>query len=181
MLSEWLGYEGRCPECKPVDVCRLDDYALAFSKESRDGSGKATIVPRKDSVVYGRIFQVPNSKSNALDSAEGAVGKSPGYRRDNAFAVSVGGKSETMTTYIGIKLDEARVPYDWYLALIVAGAVQAGLPNEYIAALRGRASLSSPVDGLDDTELKRLAGEKQKALHALSLAGFESVHAVLKS
>ena len=58
------------------------------------------------------------------------------------------------------------MPYDWYLALIIAGARQGGLPEAYIQAVEATAF---DVDGEEDR------GTRQEALAALAEAEMSDV------
>jgi hypothetical protein len=63
-----------------------------------------------------------------------------GYRRDDGFVVvsTDGGKKITASTYLARveARDESLLPYDWYRALIVAGALEHELPERYVTLLR---------------------------------------------
>jgi hypothetical protein len=47
-------------------------------------------------------------------------------------------------TYIATDLDRALQPYDWYRALVIAGALQHTLPAEWMAMLEQVASIRDP-------------------------------------
>jgi hypothetical protein len=179
LLSEWLGQKARCPSSKSQSIARVDGYALSFDKISVDGSGKATIVKRERATVWGRIFEIEDAELTALDAAEG---RGSGYDRIDAFPVAVGSATQTTRTYIGTKLAEAGMakPYDWYLALVIAGAVQAGLPAEYVGALRAMPWMSDPPPSLSFDRRTNLAAKKKEAVAALQAAGFGSIESILK-
>ena len=116
-------------------------------------------------VPGGALFDIARGDLPRLDAVEG-TGK--GYDRDDAFGVSwnAGGRAATVTTYIAPPhaCDERLEPYDWYLALTLAGAMQHGLPEAHIAALRRVAARSDP---------EPLRQMRQEALAVLRLAGFD--------
>ena len=83
------------------------------------------------------IFEIDTGEHEPLDEAE------PGYRREDGFKVTVAdtGVSKTVTTYIVLeeyKNPELK-PFDWYLALVVAGAMEHRFPAPVIAAYRDTA------------------------------------------
>src|SRR5690606_24240011 len=97
---------------------------------------------------------------SALDDAEG-LGK--GYDRADDFPVCLaGGQSLTAITYIAPKPEEGLKPYDWYLALVLAGASEHGLDETYIGQLR---EIAFEVDPNPDRK------SRQDALFALKRAG----------
>ena len=164
MLAERL--QKRCPNARPLGNAMARGFSLSFSKRSKDGSGKATLVEtgELDEAAYGVLFEVSESEQAKLDQAEG---RRKGYDRDDAFVVIrlTDGKPETARTYRASpdRCDNGLVPYDWYHALILAGAFQHGLPEAYIAELR-RATVQP------DPEPQRAS--RQEALQILACAGF---------
>lgn len=130
--------QARCPSAKARRVATADNYSLAFFKRGRDGSGKATLVPNTfvGQRVVGVVFELDERELSQLDRFEGA-GK--GYDRMERFPVRTDegtGKLEAFT-YIANDgfLNPDLKPYDWYLRLVVAGAREHALPEEYVAAI----------------------------------------------
>jgi len=133
MLTERL--RQRCPTAVPVRPASVTGYAIAFHKRSnRDASGKATLHPAPSATVHGVLFEIDKADRHGLDEAEG-VGN--GYARLDDFAVVAGGLTRTVTTYIATDshIDADLTPFDWYRALIVAGAREHALPADYGARL----------------------------------------------
>lgn len=157
---------GRCPSAKVVGLGVARAWSLEFSKASKDGSGKATLVVAPNSAVPGVIFEIDLGERQYLDLHEG-VGF--GYRRDDAFAVE--GSPAITSTYLGTALDEEVRPYDWYLATIIAGAEHHGLDAGHIAALRR-------VHFLEDTELERKT--RVAAIEAMREHGVEDYRKLLE-
>ncbi len=54
-----------------IGKARLEDYELDFSKKSKDGSGKANITEKVNSIVEGAIFQLSVDQLKMLDKFEG--------------------------------------------------------------------------------------------------------------
>ncbi len=114
----------RCPSARAIGPAVLDGHSLRFAKYSwMDGSGKATIAAGDDQ-VQGMLFEMAMVDHAALDAIEG-VGK--GYDRWEGVEVLADNRPTTAVTYIASDPRDALRPFDWYLALILAGAQQHGL------------------------------------------------------
>jgi len=61
---------GRCPSGKLVGTGVARAWSLAFSKASKDGSGKATLVTAPNSAVPGVIFEIDLAEREQLDRHE---------------------------------------------------------------------------------------------------------------
>ncbi len=162
MLTERLRGRKRCPSARPVGMAVANDYRLYYFKESKDGSGKATLVKCRGERAYGVLFKVSDKECAALDKAEDC-GK--GYDRIDDFEVFRDAEKINARTYLATKqaLDTTLTPYDWYRALVLAGAIQHGLPDSYIETLCKTAWKSDAAA----CRPSRLA-----ALHVLETAGF---------
>lgn len=136
-MSGRLTAEDRCPSAQYFANAWADHFTLDFSKVGEDGSGKATLVPSHGKRAHGVIFEIDTGEREPLDKAE------PGYRREDGFEVTVAdtGACKTVVTYIA--LEECRnpelKPFDWYLALVVAGAMERRFPAPVIADYRDTA------------------------------------------
>jgi hypothetical protein len=129
MLTERL--VARCSSAKPVGVVYAQNYALDFSKPSQDTSGKATLISHEGHNQYGALFKINKAELPELDNYEGAGN---GYKRhDDFFVFTKEGEKVFAKTYIATKVDRSLKPFDWYLALIVAGAKQHALPERNIS------------------------------------------------
>lgn len=127
--------QARCPSARIVGCGAAVGFDLEFSKVSKDGSGKATLTERPNAVTPGLLYEIANAELRELDKAEG-VGS--GYDRLNDFMIrnDANGANVLATTYLATAIDSSLVPYDWYLALIIAGACKHGLDNRHIEHLR---------------------------------------------
>lgn len=143
MLTERL--LTRCSSSKALGVARVDSYALAFCKRSRDGSGKATLCPETERQAFGVVFDLNESELRNLDEAEGAGN---GYDRIVDFQIRIEGLQEPQRaiTYLAPPsfIDQDLKPYDWYLKLVLAGARQHGLPLQYIGEIEAMPSITDP-------------------------------------
>jgi gamma-glutamylcyclotransferase len=164
MLTERLRAADRCPTASPVGVGSVRGFTLQFCKRSEDGSGKATIVrsERAAARVIGVVFEIDEGEKWNLDKAEG-VGR--GYDvLDNVTVQLESGHEVLARTYIGTQLDQTLRPYDWYRALVIAGAMQHGLPSNWIATLEA----TEIIRDLDP-------GRRRPALDTLTKAGYPNL------
>ena len=173
MLTERL--TDRCPTVEAIGIAVAVGYRLEFSKLSRlDKSGKATLdkVTQPRRRTYGVVFKIRNCCLPALDKAEG---KGKGYNRCDKFSVTLlpDGKQTQVITYIAsaCAVNDSLKPYDWYLALVIQGAIQHKLPKAYIASLREFAFKT-------DREQNRKTRKRAKC--ALARAGVQDYRKILK-
>lgn len=168
MLLERLQMADRCPSARVIGPACAEGFALCFAKRSsKDGSGKATLVRQRGQSAYGVLFAVDESERARLDAAEGA-GRH--YNVAEGFQVQdiQGGSLNDVTTYLAAPayFDPNLQPYDWYRALVLAGAMQNALPDHYLGVLRNAKAIA------DAAENRRTRVE---ALGVLRRAGFESL------
>ena len=110
----WVPHlRSRCPSARLVGTGRLDGWATVYDKPSTDGSAKLNIRPEPGGTVTGVVFDIDDDDRPALDAAE------PSYTPIDA------GELGLTYVYDG-RPSEAR-PYDWYVALVKAGAESHGL------------------------------------------------------
>jgi hypothetical protein len=156
MLTERL--QARCKSATVRCVASADEYRFAFSKKSRDGSGKATIRPDAASRVYGVVFNLNETELPVLDKYEGA-----GYDRIEKFQIYADGLDRALdvVTYVASPgaTDPDLKPYDWYLKLVIAGARQHGLPSQYVSEIEAVQTIAD------------LTPDRKSRLKALKLLG----------
>ncbi|MBI5004737.1 MAG: gamma-glutamylcyclotransferase [Candidatus Lloydbacteria bacterium] len=106
----------------------LLNYAIKFNKRSsKDGSGKANIVPHRKSKVEGVIFDLTGKQFSELDTYEG------GYHRDNML-ISLGNQSIIIATVYVADTDalcDGLRPTKEYLNKILKGAKNFQLSRSY--------------------------------------------------
>jgi hypothetical protein len=120
----------------------LENYGLRFHKRSRDGSGKCNIVPDDEETVHGVVFDVSPSDLYALDEAEREGRR---YRRTR-MAVEGGVAPVEAFTYVAqpAYVDDALLPYEWYRALVAAGAREHDLPATYVEKIEAVRAYPDP-------------------------------------
>lgn len=168
LLTEWL--RDRCPSAKPIGIAIATNHKLVFEKRSIDKSGKATLVCSVGTHTPGVVFEIAESERGLLDEAEGFRHDKPldpaRYGRDDNFQIHIVATDSIVaaTTYLANEPEDGLKPYDWYLALVIAGAVQHGLDSEQVKMLR-------QTD--HDIDVEETRGNRLKALRAIKAAGYE--------
>jgi hypothetical protein len=134
MLTRRLTAKNRAPSAKVVGTGYIEGRRLTFDKLSQDGSGKcdAEATGTATDRVYGVIFDIAMSDKVALGNAEGL---NKGYAEETLKVITASGVIEVMT-YIATRKERALRPYHWYKALTLAGAVEHGLPKDYVEWVR---------------------------------------------
>ncbi|MDQ2734295.1 MAG: gamma-glutamylcyclotransferase [Pseudomonadota bacterium] len=134
----------RTPSARALGVGRLPGHKLAWHMAGADGSAKCDIVEtgRAEDAVWGVLYEIAATEKHLLDQAEG-LGRS--YHCKDVEVVS-GDGSVKAETYCALTVDPERVPYDWYHAYVLEGALEHGLPSEYADALKALEVLVDPDD-----------------------------------
>ena len=117
--------QGRIPEATVLGAAVLSDHRLEFNKLGRDGSAKANILPCPGERVWGAIYRFPRARLDELDAIEG------GYERVRVTVRLRGGDARECQTYVSDRLTEA-LPFAWYKKLVVDGAREHCLPDDYV-------------------------------------------------
>lgn len=135
--------QARCPSARPAGVAFAQDHRLTFWKKGRDGSGKGHLTASPGAAQPGVLFTLSVDDLIALDGFEGA---GRGYRRADDFAIRLKDTNEITraATYIATDLDETLQPYDWYLALILAGAREHAFDEKIVRDLSATACREDP-------------------------------------
>jgi gamma-glutamylcyclotransferase len=125
-LSAW------CPSHRALGAAELPDHRLAFLRRSiRWGAGAVDIVAAPGRSVWGVLYELPLG-AGELDAKEGA---GFAYRRREVEVV-LDGSSFAAFAYEVVEKEPAEVPPRAdYLELLVTGAREHGLPDDYIAEL----------------------------------------------
>lgn len=159
----------RCPGARLYTVAAAKDHRVLFDKLSEDSSGKANLVPSRDGArVLGAVYEIPTAEVPALDAFEG-----PGYARRDDFRVScldTHGELETIT-YVARKSVGGLKPFDWYLALVLAGMRERDVEPTYVQAIRATEFDVDP----EPARVTRL-----NAVRDLAEAGYEDYTDLLK-
>ena len=158
MLTRRLTDPSRAPSAVACGVAGAQGFVVRFHKMGADGSGKCTLVAAGDAaaVAYGVLYELADSDGAKLDRVEGV--HTGGYlRRAIELRCLDDGDTTDAVTYVAGErhIDSARVPFDWYRDLVVAGAVEHGLPHSYIDELAQVPAVSDP-DALRAARARRV-------------------------
>jgi len=135
-LSERIG------SVSVLGTAALPRHLLRFHKRSRDNSGKcnAFFTGHVRDHVYGVVFGLSHAQQQRLHACEGA-----GYV-PLIFKVKMDNAILRVTTYIATPdcVVDGLTPFDWYHALVLAGARQHDLPSKYVSAIASMAVRPDP-------------------------------------
>jgi gamma-glutamylcyclotransferase len=160
MLEARFKHRSRAPSASCIGVGMLRGYQLRFQKKGKDGSAKCNALEtgNLDDVVYGVVFLVAEREMLLLDKEEDI--ERGGYSRKEVNIEMLNDFRKLMVAcYFANQnfIDNNILPFEWYKALVVAGAKEHNLPEEYIQVL-------SQYPGVYDSD-------KERAKKALELLG----------
>lgn len=114
---------------------RLAQHRLAFSRRSiLTGTGVADIVPAHDREVWGALYAIGPSELERLDRKEG-LGFA--YERCGVVVHTRDTLAHRAIAYSVVAKEPMEIgPSPEYLRLLIAGAVERSLPDEYVMFLR---------------------------------------------
>jgi len=126
----------RVPSTKILGIGKSQGFKIEFSKRSKDGSGKATLIrtTNKSDIIWGTISTILKKEKPLLDKAEG-LGE--GYNEERILIKTETSENTLLITYIAEDsyIDKKLIPYSWYKTLVVEGAKENGLPEKYTEKL----------------------------------------------
>merc|ERR1711990_1151446 len=115
-------------------IARLPAHRLEFNYFSRRWQGAAaTIVEADNEEVWGVLWELSIEHLTTLDAQEGVPTV---YNRKTVTVEVDGGEEEAFTYFLVKPVEEDRRPSAVYLDVIVRGAKENGLPEEYIEKLQ---------------------------------------------
>jgi gamma-glutamylcyclotransferase len=121
-------------------VARLKDHRLCFNNTDKEGIERyANIVPSAGAVTWGVAYWCSAQAMAALDRYEGVAEDC--YLREWVEVETIDGDRLQAEVYIGgqrFTVVEGR-PSDWYLDIILLGAKEHGLPEDYIRGIESLA------------------------------------------
>jgi gamma-glutamylcyclotransferase (GGCT)/AIG2-like uncharacterized protein YtfP len=127
-IAEWA------PDARFVGAAHLPDFRLAFLRRSiRWKAGAADIVEAPGDVVWGALYELTEAEQRALDEKE-YLGT--GYRRRSVRVLCEGRTCDAITYEVIEKAPHHLEPKPEYVDLLVAGAIERGLPAEWVEVLR---------------------------------------------
>jgi len=147
--------KARCPSARPLGVAQLPGHELRWHKRSKDGSSKCNVVPATGGqAVFGVLYQIDTNERTLLDRYEG-LGR--GYREEKVTVI-LNGQAVDASAYVATNPEQNLRPYAWYKAMVVAGAIEHGLPKPYIASLGTVEALEDPDRQRHEREMRIVSG-----------------------
>lgn len=124
-----------CPSYKVLGPSKLNDYRLAFTRLSKKyGAGVADILPTKNLIVYGVLYEIDENEVANLDRKED-FGKS--YKRIYVNVVLEDRNIYKAITYTIISKALIEIqPSTEYLDTILQGAKDHNLKESYVSFLK---------------------------------------------
>jgi cation transport regulator ChaC len=130
---------------RDASVAQLKDFRLVFNNTDTDGvETYANIMPTPGGVVWGVVYRCAPAALAALDEYECV---SDGcYSREVVEVQTAAGEQLQAQVYVGGErfMVEGRRPSDWYLQIILSGANEHGLPEEYVREIELLANPAGP-------------------------------------
>jgi gamma-glutamylcyclotransferase (GGCT)/AIG2-like uncharacterized protein YtfP len=130
----------RTPSARVVAIGELEGHSLRWHKRGEDGSGKCDAYPVASERMWGVVYEIDASEKPALDAAEGLH---HGYE-EKWVEVTTAEGVVTAQLYVASDSDPTVRPYDWYKAFVVHGAIEHGLPADYVEKLRRVEAATDP-------------------------------------
>ena len=126
------------PHAQSLGCAVLRGYRLAFTRWSaKRGGGVADIVEHPTGEVWGVLYEVPDDELHALDAKEGVP---TAYRRMTVREEDAAGVECDAMAYEVVDRTGPYAPTAIYLAIIIEGAREHGLPAWYVEGLTSLAS-----------------------------------------
>lgn len=126
---KWERMRKRIPSARRETVAFLEHYRLVCNKRGRDGSAKANLVEAAGDRVWGVLYRIEPDHLALLDRFE------MGYERIEVEVRTAAGDDRRASTYRSDRITDDPVPLDWYRGMILEGAREHGLPEEYLTVL----------------------------------------------
>ena len=128
----------KCAKPRVLGIARLKGHKLEFYGHSAVWDGAVeTVVPDEKSEVWGILYQLSASDWERLDNCEDA--RIDGTGEYFHYPLEVMDNEQTIkeaNIYKKARLGQAECPSAEYLAIIIQGAKEQGLPESYIVALK---------------------------------------------
>ena len=135
---KWRRMRQRIPSARREAIAFLDHHRLVCNKRGRDGSAKANLVRAAGHRVWGVLYRIEQAQLALIDRFE------MGYERVAVEVRTTAGDTHRASTYRSDRITRDPVPFDWYREMILEGAREHGLPEEYLTV---REALPARPDG----------------------------------
>jgi cation transport regulator ChaC len=124
-------------------VALLRGYRFAFTVRSTDGRIYANVMASPDDVVHGVLYRCGEAGMQVLDRYEA------GYERRQVTVTDQTGREYEATVYVGLArcTVEPGQPTARYREIVLQGAREFGLPEEYVAEIERLANAGGSASG----------------------------------
>ena len=130
---ERFWFKKRCPRAKFVSAAKLRDHDLTFDRSSTVwGGGTADLKPTPGAVVEGVLWEIGEQDLKDLDQYEGVPKE---YIRKTVPVEGKDGKTLQAAVYVVAQPGGYRPPSKKYIRLLIQGAEEHGLSDEYVMRL----------------------------------------------
>lgn len=142
----------RVPSARFIATACLEEHELRFHKKGRDGSAKcdAFETGNPGHSILGVVFDIDRTEKRALDRVEGL---GVGYEEKEVLLTDHTGGAIRASTYYATSIDSALTPYQWYKHHVLTGALENGLPENYVRRIEAIASTSDPQQERHEREM----------------------------
>jgi gamma-glutamylcyclotransferase len=131
----------RCPQSNKIGIGELRNYVLSFPRFSRNRKcGVSSLEKQEGQSVCGVLFEVTDSDLSSLDENEGYQierdSSKNSYNR-NDIVIRLGDCTDlNCFTYVAYPQEGQHKPNEAYKKLIVDGASENNLPDDYLTFLK---------------------------------------------
>ena len=146
----------RCPAAQVVGPGILENYELAFR-----GSGFATIVPKKGSVVHGLLWSTTPLCEQALDRYEGYPRH---YTKEPVTVRGADGREASVMAYVMAEewSHHPALPSETYYGIIRRGFEENGLPVSSLEDARDRTIRALREGRKAEKAIRRILQKKER-------------------
>lgn len=126
----------------PLMPTEADDW-LVLAVSRRPGRSGLYLVGWYEGAAFARGYvERPDAAALGEDSDGGRFT----YRRDGSFVVNASalGSDVEASTYLATAQDARLIPFDWYLAAVIAGALHHEMSDSHVAGCRAPGSSKIP-------------------------------------
>lgn len=121
--------KNRCPSARFLHCTMLRGYKFVYDGcSSRRGGAVANVVKSENGIVYGALFEVDETCIKKLDRHEGYP---TCYQREVVEVLDDKNNAFKAIIYLRETQQEGQ-PSDEYRNLVLQGAIDCGLPEDYI-------------------------------------------------
>ncbi len=124
-----------CPSARTVMHAALPNYSIAFRRYSTNMKGGiSTIIETPGGLVHGALYAIKRAEIEAMDELENV--NEGLYRRETFRVLGADQAWHSADLYRVARPGGPFPPSPVYLGLMIEGAIEHGLPADYVEGLR---------------------------------------------